>query len=236
MAAFAAPQGCSREGAFAEALANETPSTRKPIVSAESDRSKKEGQNASHPSDTPNPSWHLEPWSGSQRPLAVSSVVQRPKRVGVGGLQPLTHTTLSHLGSTSMRPERGAGCCLNEKIAVLIERFLTTLCRNFSQCVEMADRCFTREQQIRERWQAAQHVDPTSRSAGLKSRHGATSTQPSSQACCPVRSKRSVSRVLRPENEADRFEIDRWKPAARGQRRCRSFRQHLRAQTPPRSS
>jgi hypothetical protein len=64
-----------------------------------------------------------------------------------------------------------SGRRLNEKIAVLVERFLTTFCSDLRSRVEMADRYFTREQQIRERWQAAQHVHPAGSPTSFESCH-----------------------------------------------------------------
>jgi hypothetical protein len=66
-----------------------------------------------------------------------------------------------------------ARCCLDEQVAVLIERFLTTFRRHFYECVEMPDCRLPSKQQISERGQAAQHVHPTSCPPSLKSRHGA---------------------------------------------------------------
>jgi hypothetical protein len=66
-----------------------------------------------------------------------------------------------------------ARCRLDEQVAVLIERFLTTFRRYFCECVEMPDCCFPGEQQISERGQAAQHVHPTGGPTSFEGCHGA---------------------------------------------------------------
>ncbi|MFT7649870.1 MAG: hypothetical protein ACI8Y4_004634 [Candidatus Poriferisodalaceae bacterium] len=82
---------------------------------------------------------------------------------------------------------------LNEKIAVLVERFLTTFCSYLGKSIKMPGRCFTREQKISESWKPSQDVHPAGSPTSFEGCHRSPTSKPPSQACRSVSGKRSVS-------------------------------------------